>query len=400
MARRAVASALNAATSASTDRFEISLATPADDMAVRRMLRECPLAGDVSVSLEREPTDRAAAVVEGDVHQMLVARERATGRVAAIASRSVGDAFINGRPARVGYLGQLRVATPFRGSRALLDAGFASCRALHNLGDARVYLVSVVAENHAARRLLLGTRSAFAPRMEQVGRLRTLIVPRRRARDLPGQGDVGIRCRALRSAHIDIRPGSRELLPDIAACLWRNGQRYQFARCWYPADLCSAVRTPGLLPEHFLVAMRGGRIVGCVACWDQRRFKQVVVRGYSPRVARWRPVINFAGRWLGIPSLPEVGQRLEFAYLSHLAVDDDRPEVAIALIAAARHRLPADIEYAVIGLSDDSPLLAVLKGRFRHRAYSSLLYAACWEDGEPVVRALDGRISAPEVAIL
>jgi hypothetical protein len=400
MARAAVASALNGVRSACTDRFEISLATPADDIEVRRLLRECPLRGDVSVSLEREPAAGATAPVEGDVHQMLVARERATGRVAAIASRSVGDAFINGSPARVGCLGQLRVATPFRGSRALLDAGFASCRALHNGGDAYVYLVSVVAENHAARRLLLGTRSPFAPRLEQVGRLRTLIVPRRRWRSLPEQGHVGGPRGALRRAHIEIRPGARELLPDIAACLWRNGQRYQFARCWHAADLCSAARTPGLLPEHFVVATCGSRVAGCIACWDQRRFKQVVVRGYSPTMARWRPVMNFAGPWLGVPRLPEVGHRLEFAYLSHFAVDDDSPAVATALIAAARDRLPADVEYAVIGLPEDSPLLTPLKRAFRHRAYCSLLYAACWEDGEPIVRALDRRIAAPEVAVL
>ena len=85
-----------------------------------------------------------------------------------------------------------------------------------------------------------------------------------------------------------------------------------------------------------MVATRAGRVVGCVARWDQRRFKQVVVRGYSRRIARWRPFVNAAGRWLGVPPLPAVGDRLELAYLSHLAVDGDNADVAVALVAAAR----------------------------------------------------------------
>lgn len=369
-------------------RFDVSLATAADDPAVRRLLREHPLPGEVLVSLEREPDSSIAAAIEGDVHQTLVARERDTNRIAAIGSRAVRDGFLNGRPSRLGYLGQLRVAEPFRGARSLLDAGFGFCRALHHAGDAQVYLASVVTDNRAARRLLLGIRSAFAPRFVPAGSVSTLVLPR-------GRGPA-----PLHASGVEIAGGSPDLLGEIAACLWRNGRRYQFAPCWTAENLCSGLRTPDLLPEHFVVATRGGRVVGCVASWDQRRFKQVVVRGYSARVARWRPVINITGPWLGIPRLPDVGRRLEFAYLSHLTVDDDNAEVAAALVAAARCRLAPEVDYVVTGIADGNPLLAAFRRIFRHREYRSLLYLAYWPDGERVVQMLDGRIPHPEVAIL
>ena len=38
--------------------------------------------------------------------------------------------------------------------------------------------------------------------------------------------------------------------------------------------------------------MQEAPVAGCLAVWDQSAFKQAVVRGYAPRLARWRPWIN------------------------------------------------------------------------------------------------------------
>lgn len=371
---------------ASAGRFAVALATEADDEDVRRLLRE-PLPGNISLSLEREPDSRHAAAAEGDVHQTLIAREVASGRVAAIGSRSERNAFVNGRPARVGYLGQLRIAEGFRRSRTLLDEGFAFCRRLHDEGDARVYLTAILADNQAARRLLLGTRSGVAPRFAPAGTFSTLIIPSPLVRREPaGRG-------------VDIRAGSPDLMGDIVACLRRNGTRYQLAPCWTVADLCSPHRTPHLSPDDFIVATRGERVVGCAALWDQRPFKQAMVAGYSARLRRWRPLINIAAPLLGTPRLPPTGRRLDFMYLSHVAVDDDDAGTVAALAAAARARVPRGIAYIVAGLASGGPLHAALR-RFPHREYRSELYLAYWPDGEHIARAFDTRPVQPEVAVL
>jgi hypothetical protein len=199
------------------------------------------------------------------------------------------------------------------------------------------------------------------------------------------------------STGIEIRRGSVELLQDIVSCLDRNGRRYQFTPRWTIEDLLSATRTPGLEPRDFLVAIAGGRVAGCAATWDQRAFKQVVVRGYSRRLARWRRVVNLAGPWAGVSALPAVGRPLEFVYLSHVAVDDDRPDVAAALISEARHRLPADVNYIITAFAEGSRMLAAAG---RHRTYRSELYLACWADGQHLVESIDTRLPHPEVAIL
>ena len=385
MARTAAARPLSPTEVSRPRRFDVGLACASDDERVRRLLREHALPGDVALSLEREPDSAIAAGIEGDVHQTIVARGRNAGEIAAIASRAERDVFVNGRPGRLGYLGQLRV--DLRGYRVgpLLDEGFSFCRSLHEQGDVAAYLTAIVEENHAARRVLCGLRAPSAPRFIRTGGLVTMAIPRARVR------------RQRVANGIEIRLGSVELLQDIVACLDRNGRRYQFTPRWTTDDLLSATRTPGLEPHDFLVAIAGGRVVGCAATWDQRGFKQLVVRGYSQRFARWRRVMNLAARFVGAPTLPAVGRPLEVVYLSHVAVDADRQDVSAALVSEARRRLPDGVDYMVTAFAEGSPMLAAAG---RHRTYRSALYLACWADGQHFVESIDARPPHPEVAIL
>jgi hypothetical protein len=346
----------------------------------------------VSVSLEREPDSAIAAGVDGDVHQTIVARDTRTGRIAAIAARSVRDAFVNGQPSRLGYLAQLRIDESFRHERrSLLAGGFAFCRSLHERGDADLYLTSVVEDNRSARRLLEGGLRHIGPAFVRCESFVTVAISLRRRLASASR-------RTVRSA---VGRASRHHIEEIAACLQRNGRRYQFAPVWTASDLLSDARTPGLTPEDFLVSTDGGRVVGCVACWDQRAFKQVVVRGYAPRLARWRPVLNATGRWTGLPALPPVGEPLDFAYLSHLAVDEDRADVLERLVTAAcRQSRDAGLSYVVLAFAASNPMLRVVRERFVHRKYVSVLYVGRWPEGERTAARLDGRIPHPEVAVL
>ena len=388
MGRAIAARALTTRDISSAPRFAIRLAEDADDVEIRRLLREQALPGEVTLTLEREPDSAIAAGIEGDVHQTMIAREYVSGRIDGIASRAERAVFVNGQVTRVGYLGQLR--TNVRGYRVatLLDEGFTFCRALHEQGSVNAYLTSIVEDNHAARRVLCALRSPAAPSFGRIGTLNTLLIPRAHRR------------RRTRMNSVDIRRGSIELIEEIAACLNRNGRRHQFAPVWTVDDLLSATRTPGLAPHDFLVATNRGRVVGCAALWDQRSFKQVVVRGYSRRLARWRPLINVAAPLFGSPALPEDGRPLEFVYLSHVAIDDDRPEVVSALIGEARQAMEPGVRFILTAFAEGSPLLVPAARVAPHRTYRSVLYLACWPDGLPFLDSIDKRLPHPEVAIL
>jgi hypothetical protein len=368
--------------------IEFRVAGAGDDPELRRLLRDNPMAGAIEVSLEREPNAFLAGAVEGDRHHAIVARDGACDRAVGMASRSVYTGFVNGRPCPVGYLGQLRLDREYRGRPRLLAQGFALLGSLRDRHDLPYDLTSIVADNTVARRVL-GARLPGLPEYRELETFTTLILPVWRAR------------RARIVGSFQVRTAAAEDLDGIAACLARNRARYQFARCWSADDLRSPAISRGLAPEDFVLAIRGGRIVGCLALWDQSGFKQIVVRGYG-RPMRWvRAGLGVAARMLAAPRLPDPGQPLSHAYLSHVAIDDDQPEVFGALCRAAyecaRRRRIACV---IAGFAARHPLLAMLRRDYGAFAYTSQLYTVHWPNAGRSAAAPDGRMAHPEVAVL
>jgi uncharacterized membrane protein YgcG len=394
----------------------VTLATAADEPELRRLLRDRPMDGEIRVTLEREPDASLAAAVEGEPHATIVARRR-DGSLRGMGSRAVADAFVNGLPCRLGYLGQLRLDHGERraGLLRLLAAGYDGLRRLRAPEEAPFDLTAVLADNRAARRLL-GAGLPGLPAYVEVGAFTTLVVPGTRRR---GSGPAA----APAPPGVRIERGDPARMPEVAACLERNRRRYQFAPRFSAAQLLSPVRGRGLSPGDFQLAISsgsgassgsggsgasggsgsrgdsGGRVVGCLALWDQSGFKQVVVRGYGRRLALLRPALNGLSPLLGTPRLPAAGETLPHAFVSHVAVDGDDPEVFAALFAAARRAAAGRFLYLVAGFAARHPFLPVL--RRRAREVQSVLYAVCWgEEGSKAVAALDGRMPHLEVALL
>lgn len=364
----------------------VELATREDEPELRRLLRDNPMPGAIRVSLEREPDAFVAAAIEGRPHATVVARDPVTRRLAGMGSRAVMDIFVNGAPARVGYLSQLRVDRAHRGRRLLLARGYAVLAAQHALDEEPFDLTSIVADNAPAQRLLAAGVPGL-PTYRPLERFVTLVIPVWRRR--PGRG--------TRAAE----EGTSEGLPSVAACLERNARRYQLARRWSATDLASPRHCPGLRARDFRVVFSGPDVMGCAALWDQTAFKQVVVRGYSPPVARWRAAIN-GGAWLfGAPRLPAPGTPLPHAYLSHVAVDGDDEGVFERLMGAilgdAARRGFACV---IAGFAERHPLLRVARRRLGVREYPSLLQLVHRDDGRSAVARLDGRVPHVEVALL
>lgn len=367
------------------DRDVCRLAEPGDERAIARLLRERPFDGAIRLSFECEPDTLAATAIYGPVHQTIVA-ERA-GRIVAMATRSERDVFVNGVARRMGYLCQLRVARGVTAGRDLLQGGFEFCRTLHEDGGVPAYLLSIVEDNRPARRLLTSRRIRGAPVMVPVAPLVTFAIPTYRAA-------------APRGVPSRIELGRADLAGEISECLHRCGRRHQFAPAWTAEDLCSPVRTPGLRIEDFLVLRENGRVTACAARWDQRAFRQTVVRGYAPWLSRVRSVANLAARAGWTPHLPAPGAALPFAYLSHVAFEGEAAGSMVLIERALAEARRDGLDFLVLGAAAHGPLAHAVAARFRHRRYVSHLYLAYWSDGEAFAGQVDDRVAAPEVAVL
>jgi hypothetical protein len=373
------------ASGAPTTEPSVDWATDSDDAEVRQLLRENPMSGNIQLSLEREPRAAIAARVEGHPHRSVV--WRAGGRVVGVGTRAVMDVFVDGQPQRVGYLSQLRIHRDFRGRLRPILAGYRLLLSARSRDEEAYDLTSILEDNLAARRLLEAQLPGL-PRYRPLGRFSTLVLSTHRY------------SRRRRSNGVPVVTAEDEHLHEIAQCLDRNNRRFQFARQSDREGLLSSEHSPGLAATDFRMAVRAGRVVGCLALWDQTAFKQTVVRGYSRGLAFWRPAINGVARVLCTPRLPAPDEALPHAFLSHVAVDGDDPDVFLALVDAAlltaRQRRHL---YVVAGFAETHPL-RVTATAFGHREVWSRLYAVHWPGEEGALAELARLVPHPEVARL
>lgn len=373
--------------------WRCELARPADDPALRRLLRETPLGGAIRLSFPREPDYFTAARLGGERPATIVVRGRAEGEIVAMGSRAVWPVWLDGRPARLGYLAQLRAAPGRRLQRRVLLEGYRLARRLRAEDELPFDLTTVVADNRRARRLLergLPGLPAYTPLAELV----TLVLPARSRR---------ARVRWLREGRwsdsagrrgaSSCGPGTPEELPALAARLESWGRGHRLAPRWELGRLRElAEGRSGRW--HPLVARRAGAVVGCAAIWDQRPLRQCVVSGYAGRLRRVRPALNAALALAGRPTLPPPGTALRMAYVSHLAAED--AGMALRLVGAACRRAAGfGLDYLSTTFTRSHPWLPLLRRRFGGRPYASMLYRV----HDPGVESEPAGLGGPDIQV-
>ena len=365
-------------------RVPFALATPADDVDIRRLLRENPMPGRITLTLEREPDYFADANLPGTEKQTIIAREG--GRVVCVGNCSMRERFVNGQPRRVGYLGGLRLDSRAAGRFDILRRGYEFFRELQAERPADFYFTSIAADNLPARKFLERGLPGM-PAYECIGEFVTLLIGTPNSRSAScNDGDV--------CADPEIS------VPLLAEFIHRHAPQNQLAPCW-PVEELLALESLGLRAQDFLAVRGENNLTACAALWDQRAFKQTVISGYSPRLAMARPVINFAARFLGTPRLPEAGSTLAQAFVSHLAVMPEHSDVLTDLVAKLGvNAAGRGIGFLTLGFAANDSRLMQLCRRFRCREYRSRIYVVRWPELGGSARELDGRCLGPEVALL
>jgi hypothetical protein len=370
----------------------LRLANPADDSSLRRLLRENPIPGSISLSYEREPDYFKAAGVDGRLSQTIIQLDDATGECLGMGARIIRPMYVNGKVQEVGYMGHLRVDLRRPWGLALarqLVRSFQKFHELHTDGRVPFYLMSVIADNTPARRLLTAELPGM-PCARPYVRMFTYAVSGRRAkREIPLPSDL------------TLQRGTSEHIPEIIACLQRNGARRQFFPYWSYENLFMPAQTPNLHPDDFFLALNGSKVAGCLALWDQTSFKQTVVRGYTGAVAHWRPWINLLSKFVDIPYLPKVDSPLRYSYASHLAIDNDDPQIFSSLLRAIYNETNRrNFNYFMIGLGETNTLCRVLTKSYLHFTYPSQIYLMAWQDGLDAIAQVGGQVPGLEIAVL
>lgn len=361
-------------------RLRFDIAAVGDDADIRRLLRENPMPGRISLSFEREPNYFADAKLSGEIKQTIVARDG--GQVVCVGSCTIRRRFVNGQPARVGYLGGLRLDASHSGRFDILRQGYEFFHQLQADAPADFYFTSIAGDNARARSILERGLPGM-PSYEFIGEFVTILLPAK-----PGHPVS------------DVLENQNPTAEQIVTLLNNHNREQQFAPCW-SADDVTGLGPLGMNLNDFKFVADSGRVDATAALWDQRVFKQTVVRDYAPSLMRVRPLLNLSARFANGTRLPAIGVVLRNVYVSHLALDLNKPNTLIQLIAELRGVAALrKIELLTLGFAANDPKLALVRRHFRGREYHSRLYVVRWADCGGGARQLDERVLAPEVALL
>jgi hypothetical protein len=364
--------------------FRIELAQREDDKDIRRILRENPMQGDISLAFQREPSFFDSLAIEGKQNQVVVGRQIETSRVVGFGVRSIKPCFINGQVADLGYLSSLRLDKEFRGS-TLIPRGYKFFSELHKDKKTKIYLTTIVEDNLPAKEMLTSGRAGL-PTYHDFGTYITYALNLDRLRN--------------EKLEFEIRKASPRDLDSILEFLHKEGRKKQFYPSYEYSDFNDSGLLKGIIPEDIFLAIDSGNIIGTFAQWDQRKFKQSIVESYKGKMKVIKYVYNLFAPLLHKHRLTNEGEQIPFIYAGLIATQNNNPEIFRALLNKAHDDRPdPELSHLMVGLHERDSLNTVMKD-FPNIKFKTRLYVVSWKDGENFFKQLDAKVPYLELGSL
>ena len=297
-------------------RFVVREATLDDDVHFREIMRDVKMRGNISVSFRREPSYFAGCKVQGVEPRAALCWDSVQSRAVGFGARLKRDVYINGVKQRIGFLSDLRILEKYR-NRYVLHKLYRYLRAAHQADPVPFYLTVILDGNKTAHSTLVGGRAGL-PYYTSMGRINTPLIL------------LGQKLRTCVRSDIFVSTATDECMPIIYDYLCRILRTKQFSSIRSIDQLSSCLAAPKA--KDYYVATCGGEVVGVVLAWDQMEIRQTYVESYVPWLATARPLYNIVSGLFGGRKLPAPGKKLSYFYLSHIAVNNDCPEILKVLI--------------------------------------------------------------------
>ena len=341
-------------------RFQFEQATAQDSDEILTILEDAPFKGNISLLYTRRPDAYWSFTQEGEEVNIIVARDTKHDNIAGLGACALRTLFVNGIPARVGYLFGLRVARAYLKKFPILHRGYAYLRALHQTKKVACYITTILEENLSAQ-ALLEKRRAFMPTYHPFGKYEIFALTTGRTRE----------SRSSRLASYSFRRATISDLPALITFLHEQGQQFQFFPILTESTLRSGI-FPGLRVENFWVMQNTeGEFLATGALWDQRSYKQYVLQGYGGYFkwlypfAKLLPLFRLSG-----PACS--GQHLSVLHPVLLGGQRSRPRKYFpCFLSKSPARLPLFLSCSLVCMN---PILCV---RFCKNARTSATEATC-----------------------
>ncbi len=358
------------------ERLEVGLASESDDEALRLLLRETAMPGNITLSFLREPSFFRAEEAGNISSQTMVYRGKSDRKLYGLGCRSIRRVFVDGQPTDVGYLSMLRGLPEARSGIGLVR-GYNFLRKLHSDSRVKFYFTTILDDNTYAKAILTSGRAGL-PTYRPLCQWRTYLLSLKRKRSSCPDEVEFLSQRNLRKTVTFIND-------------W-NSQR-QLAPVY---GVCDFLGKSNLLPEFdykdVATYQMGGEILGTAAVWDQSGFKQTVVTEYSKALSLARPLYNLQAKLRGNPELPKPGECISFLATAMLTAKDDDATIYKALLNQLQNTWSGrGYDFLVVGAQVGSPLADILKP-LAARTLDSTVYLVYWQEESILPNGLEGMV--------
>ena len=358
------------------------MANADDDDAIKRLLRKNPMEAWVSLAFEREPSYFSGEDLMGRSYCVVAHNEDDHKEFMGMYSCAFIPVRVNGKAETAGYLGGLRIAAPYRNKFRYVKNGYDSItRIVPDKSTTEVWFTSIANDNNRARKLLESGLKGL-PGYFPVGNMKTIAISTRQARN----------------NHI-LQQVTADDIDELISFYHKQTANYQFAPVLTENWLSKLCGDKGLTLGDFYVVRSNGIIVGCLALWDQRGFKQVVIKDYRFPLNKLRTVYNIFSYLRKQMTLPEIGKKLEQVYISFVAFTRESSDLVVPALQDALYKIGnRGAEMAVLGLSVENPLVKNIESGFRIQVYETCIEMVKWNPAQAV--SLASNNVQPEIAIL
>jgi len=325
-------------------RIEIRAAVEADNEGLLALTRVTPMAGKISLRIDRDPDFFALLRLRGEWKVFVAAREH---EIVGCISAALRTAYVSGIPESVAYIGDMKVHPRLSGTRISLRLIQALEAYLRSIGIDLCFSV-VAGGNQRAIPLFAGRLGI--PRWVDMGRF---IVDEL----IPSSGTKraqGYRTEAAVPADL---PAVMRLLDE----LYRSRQ---FAPRLSEPELAHSFSSRGDEPfSRTFVARAGERVVATLTLEDTQQIKRNVLLD-APIVLRGALGL-FRIASVAFPSfcVPRIGDSLPLLYARHIVCEDGHLGALEQLLAMARaEAFRRRFTFLAVGLHERDPLRRIVRG--------------------------------------
>ncbi|MBH1987808.1 MAG: hypothetical protein I8H76_10850 [Burkholderiales bacterium] len=347
----------------------IRIGTPADNAKIQDLITKITMPGPAQMCFQRDPDFFVGARVIGDEFVLTVADDDERPDVlAGLTVISGRELYISGQKRRVYYSGDTRV-DPYYRRRGIASNLFVEQKKHRHTDDLLQGIV--LKENTAPLDAAANTADGVLFKYWISHTIETSFIFTRK---VTPQAPAGVTLRAATAAD----------LPAMQAFFDREAPR----RNGYPVYDFKKMASGdpyynGLSVGDYVLALKGGQVIGMLAGWNQKAYKQTRIVGFKPAIKLIRPLYNLYVGLAGGFKLPPVGGMLNYLSIYNILIAGDDRAVFKSLLDWVMAHQGQKYDALAVGITHGDPLVEVPRGYKRQKLFSSHFWLSYGEDPRP-----------------